>query len=239
MAKKGFIETLRDIFKPLPGGPSSLVDRKMDRRQFFRAGLAEMLKPLDAAIRPLEHVAREVGKLDAIESSSLSASPRIAPRIERPWQRPPGALSEIDFRLQCTRCGDCVAACPVYAIRTDHSGDEGGGYPYIDANSQPCTLCEGQPCMPACPTGALRIVPLEQIDMGTAEWFAQTCRRTNGEECTICVDDCPVGVAAIQLIEGRVVVHIEGCTGCGACQNHCPTDPKSIIVIPKAAREPR
>jgi ferredoxin-type protein NapG len=237
MAKKKFVDLLRDIFKP-PAGGTGPADQKMDRRRFFRAGLAEMMKPLDAAIRPLEHVAREFGKLDAIETAA-PAPVRRAPVVDRPWLRPPGALPEVEFRNLCSKCNQCVSACPVYAIHIDYSGDEGAGYPYIDADAQACTLCDGQPCMPACPTGALTIVEREQIDMGTANWFDQTCRITHGEDCTICVDDCPIGQAAIQVMDGQIHVIDEGCTGCGVCQNHCPTDPKSIIVIPKSSREIR
>jgi Pyruvate/2-oxoacid:ferredoxin oxidoreductase delta subunit len=32
------------------------------------------------------------------------------------------------------------------------------------------------------------------------------------------------------------VVNDDHCTGCGVCQNKCPTDPKSIVVMPKSAR---
>lgn len=238
MAKK-FLELIRDIFKPPPAssGPAG-TDRKVDRRHFFRAGLAEMMKPLDAAIRPLENVAREFGKLDAIESKPAYV-PRTAPVVDRPWLRPPGALAETDFRACCSKCNQCVSACPSYAIRIDYGGDEGAGYPYIDADAQACTLCDGQPCMPACPTGALAIVERDDIDMGTAHWFDQSCRITQGEDCTTCLDVCPIGPAAIELKEGRINVIEDGCTGCGMCQNHCPTDPKSIIVIPKSAREVR
>jgi ferredoxin-type protein NapG len=238
MGKKKFVDLLRDIFKPLPG-PADPSDKKMDRRRFFRAGLAEMIKPLDAAIRPLENVAREFGKLDAIESRPVSPSARRAPPVDRPWIRPPGALPEKEFREACSKCNLCVSACPVYAIHIDFSEDEGAGYPYIDADAQACTLCDGQPCMPACPTGALTVVPREEIDMGTANWFAPTCRISQGEDCTICLDDCPIGREAIELVDGHIQVFEEGCTGCGVCQNHCPTDPKSIIVIPKSSREIR
>jgi NAD-dependent dihydropyrimidine dehydrogenase PreA subunit len=42
---------------------------------------------------------------------------------------------------------------------------------------------------------------------------------------------------ALELIEGKVTVHEDGCIGCGVCEHHCPTLPKSIVVIPKAARD--
>jgi ferredoxin-type protein NapG len=234
MAKK-LAEIIRDIFKPPMAGEPSVADKKMDRRRFFRAALAESLKPLDAAIRPLERMAHEVGKLDAIQGSPRKYEP--ARTLDRPWLRPPGALPEPEFRVRCTQCDDCVRACPVSAIKIDHSGDEGGGFPYIDVNVQPCTLCDGQPCMPACPSGALQWTPLAQIDMGTAHYFDQTCLRFNGEECTMCVDHCPVGPKALEVVEGWIKVHEDGCTGCGVCQNNCPTDPKSIIVIPKVSRD--
>jgi NAD-dependent dihydropyrimidine dehydrogenase PreA subunit len=72
--------------------------------------------------------------------------------------------------------------------------------------------------------------------MGTAVWNENICVRSHGEECTRCVDNCPVGTAALQLIDNRIVVNEDGCTGCGVCQNRCPTDPKSIVVMPKSAR---
>jgi ferredoxin-type protein NapG len=234
MARK-LADIIRDIFKPPMAGEPSVSDKKMDRRRFFRAALAESLKPLDVAIRPLERMAHEVGKLDAIQGSPRKYEP--ARTLDRPWLRPPGALPEPEFRVRCTQCDDCVRACPVSAIKIDHSGDEGGGFPYIDVNMQPCTLCEGQPCMPACPSGALQWTPLAQIDMGTAHYFDQTCLRFNGEECTMCVDHCPVGSKALEVQDGWIKVHEDGCTGCGVCQNNCPTDPKSIIVIPKISRD--
>ena len=232
MAKK-LADIIKDMFKPT-SGPSSIVDKKMDRRRFFRAGLAEMLKPLDSAIRPLERMAHEVGKLDAIHSPP--PPPVRAPLLDRPWHRPPGAMPEIEFRARCTKCGDCVTACPVHAIKVDPTEDEGGGFPFIDASIQACTMCDGQPCMPACPSGALQITMPDLIDMGTANYFDQTCLRFNGEECTMCVDHCPVGPKALEVKDGWITVHEEGCTGCGMCQNNCPTDPKSIIVIPASSR---
>jgi NAD-dependent dihydropyrimidine dehydrogenase PreA subunit len=42
---------------------------------------------------------------------------------------------------------------------------------------------------------------------------------------------------AIALKGGLIAVQPLGCIGCGMCQQHCPTSPKSIVVIPKAAKE--
>ena len=36
--------------------------------------------------------------------------------------------------------------------------------------------------------------------------------------------------------DGKIHVIAAGCTGCGSCQFHCPTSPKSITVTPKSAR---
>ena len=99
-----------------------------------------------------------------------------------------------------------------------------------------CVVCASLACMHVCPSGALQPVPRYDIDMGTAEWFENTCVRTHGQECTLCIEKCPVGAVAIELQEGKVVVHPDGCTGCGTCQQVCPTDPKSIIIMPKSAR---
>ena len=38
------------------------------------------------------------------------------------------------------------------------------------------------------------------IDMGTARWHEAICLRTHGEPCTMCVDHCPVGSVALELV---------------------------------------
>jgi ferredoxin-type protein NapG len=101
----------------------------------------------------------------------------------------------------------------------------------------PCVVCDGLHCMQNCPSGALLFTPAAEIDMGTAVWHEHLCVRSRGEECTICVDQCPMGSAALVLEDGRVKVIEEGCAGCGVCEHACPTTPKSITVTPKAARE--
>jgi ferredoxin-type protein NapG len=149
-------------------------------------------------------------------------------------------LAEQAFRDTCSRCGECVRVCPAQCIKLDPTGIRAQGAPYIDADEMPCVVCDGLQCMHTCPTGALVPTILPEIDMGTALWHADTCLRTaRGEDCTICVEKCPVGAFAIEVVENQIVVKEKGCIGCGVCQYECPTNPKSIVVIPRSAHRNR
>ena len=202
--------------------------RRVGRRGFFLSGLREMMKPL-------------VDSLDErlTEINSILPGPSVAPRRKVPltFLRPPGALDEAAFLNTCSRCAVCVSACPAYAIKLDRTNAIAGGAPYIDADTSACVVCSTLECMTVCPSGALVPTPIRLIDMGTAKWNPNTCVRTRGDSCTICIDECPIGEFAIKLDEaGSVKVNEEGCVGCGLCQARCPTSPKSIVVEPKAAR---
>src|SRR5947209_13976254 len=77
--KKTWFSAILSIVRSSPTRNFS-IDREMDRRRFFRAGLAEVLRPLEAAVRPLEHMAHHVGKLDAaFPVPPEPAPPRAAP----------------------------------------------------------------------------------------------------------------------------------------------------------------
>ncbi|HZL35921.1 MAG TPA: 4Fe-4S dicluster domain-containing protein [Tepidisphaeraceae bacterium] len=236
-------------------------DKIMNRRRFFRAGLAELfnLRPLGKAVAPLEELARQLGRLE--EPGHRHAAPEAPVEIRRPsntvsysaagarddvsdgpedpdhWIRPPGARIEREFLDICSKCGNCVHACPVQAIHLDNSGALGKGAPYIDPDTAGCVMCEGLQCISHCPSSALMQITAEQVDIGLAQWHDTTCLRTAvGEQCTMCVDHCPVGSAAIEVAENRIVVHESHCTGCGSCQHNCPTSPKSITITPKSRR---
>jgi ferredoxin-type protein NapG len=210
----------------------------MDRRRFFREGLRELLKPMSRAVEPIHRVVTELGKLEPeqLPQYSVPQSQPMLPAAETPWLRPPGALPEDQFLQTCSRCAKCVDVCPAQCIKLDPQSTHAGGAPYIEVDTMPCILCTGLECMHHCPTGALLPTPIEEIDMGTAEWHEHICVRSHGEPCTMCVDHCPVGSTALEIIDERIVVHKEGCAGCGVCQNNCPTDPKSITVTPKRLR---
>jgi ferredoxin-type protein NapG len=205
-------------------------NRPMNRRRFFREGLRELLRPLANAVEPLERAAKQIG---AMEDHTF-AGHYVAPEPEVRWLRPPGALPERRFLDTCSRCGDCVRVCPAQCIRIDVTNEKGGGAPYIDVDTMPCVVCDGLLCMSTCPTGALLPTALQDITMGLAVWNEHLCVRTHGENCTICVDKCPVGASAIRLTDGRIEVLNPGCIGCGVCQAECPTSPKSVVVEPRS-----
>ena len=216
----------------------------INRRAFFRQGLRQVFKPLAKAAEPLESVIRQIGAMDDEATAAIAYQGRsqpvpTPPNPLGPVLRPPGALPEAQFRDACSRCGECVRVCPAQCIKIDPAGLRGNGVPYVDVDSAACVLCDGLLCMHSCPTGALVPTPLADVDMGTADWHPQTCVRTTGNEpCTVCVDICPVGEVAIGVLGNAIHVLAAGCTGCGLCQNRCPTTPKSITVAPRAAAAP-
>jgi ferredoxin len=216
-------------------------DKPMNRRSFFRDGIFELLKPLskpiERRIAPFERLAAEFKKFDDTGAPpSQSPAPDYRP-VSLPVLRPPGALAEDKFLDTCSRCGHCVSVCPANSIQLDHTGFNGNGFPYVDPEIQACVVCDGLSCMRECPTEALGYLPRWLIDMGTAEWHPESCTRPHGDTCTNCIDHCPFGSDAIELRGNDIHVKTEGCTGCGLCQYYCPTYPKSIVVVPKAARQ--
>ena len=153
---------------------------------------------------------------------------------QKPLLRPPGALPEKGFLDTCRRCGDCVEACPADAIQPmQNTTLELNGTPYIDPDAQPCVVCQDLACMAVCPSGALQKLSVAEIQIGLAAVDGDICLRSREIDCRYCVDACPIGEDAIQLnTQGEVEVFSSGCVGCGVCQYHCPTEPKSIVVRP-------
>lgn len=165
---------------------------------------------------------------------AVGEAERRIERAARRFVRPPGAVSEAEFLAACTRCGDCVSACPEGAIFMlgVHLG-LAVDTPALDLVNNACALCADFPCIAACGPEALR-----QLD-GASPRFARmrieagSCLPFQGPECGVCVAVCPVE-GAIELKGTRPSIDPELCTGCALCRRACIVSPSAITVHPLA-----
>lgn len=139
---------------------------------------------------------------------------RPRPRVEI---RPPWALPENDFVERCTRCNDCLKACPTGILVV---GD--GAYPTVDFLRGECTFCGD--CVSVCQPGAL----CREADK--APWtlrptISDACLPRHGIECRVCGDFCDARAIRFRpRLGGSPLPEIDNdaCTGCGACLAPCP-----------------
>lgn len=140
------------------------------------------------------------------------------PALRPPWAIDPDAA----FTERCTRCGDCLRACPRGVLK---AGD--GGYPVIDFAQQGCSLCGD--CSRACPTGA--IGPVTGAAFAWRVQIADSCLAQHGVECRVCGDACDTRALRFAPARGGIAqlrVAPEACTGCGDCVAPCPVGAISL-----------
>ena len=146
--------------------------------------------------------------------------------------RPPHAVAESEFVAGCTRCDACIQACPPHALyRAPEEDGQFAGFPILDAESQPCLMCDDLPCVTACEASVLRFEA--PAAMALAKVDSVACLAFRGTVCTVCVERCPVE-NAITLEAGRPVVDADICTGCGVCQYVCPAPGNAILLLPSS-----
>jgi len=201
----------------------------MDRRDFFRVGFKKVTKTV-------------VNEVDS----------RVEKKAKR-YIRPPYAIAEVEFLLSCSRCDDCVTACPYQVIfkLSASLGADVVGTPALDLINKGCHLCKDWPCVTACTTSSLLLpdiekpegedakdakveqdetitsIPLPQIAKATLN--EQTCLPFSGPECGACVPDCPVPGALILNAEKPYIIP-DLCVGCGMCREVCILEEKAIII---------
>lgn len=158
--------------------------------------------------------------------------------------RPPGALAEHDFAATCIKCGQCVQACPYHTLHLARADDGAPiGTPYFTPRDIPCYMCSDIPCQVACPTGALapELKDIAKARMGLAVIDMESCLSWQGLRCEVCYRVCPVKDQAISIRNHPrqtskhalfvPIVHSDACTGCGMCEDACPTEKAAIRVI--------
>ena len=153
--------------------------------------------------------------------------------------RPPGALPEADFLRACTRCDECLRACPAQCLVKAPAAAADAGTPMLVPEQRACVLCTTLACTQVCEPGALR--PLQhwsEVRIGLAQIARGACVAFRGAVCTVCRDVCPTAPKAIELDGGRPRVRADLCTGCGLCEERCPTRPRAVIVAVLAPPPP-
>lgn len=152
------------------------------------------------------------------------AAARASETIRPPWTDTRRVLDA------CTRCGDCIDACPEHILIAGE-----GGFPEIDfgVGSGECTFC-GE-CARSCSAEVFE-------PSGGPAWTVRPaisdrcCLAAAGVHCEACRDVC--GEAAMRFrprLGGppRPEVDPDKCTGCGACAGSCPVD--AIAMCAEAA----
>ncbi len=196
----------------------------MDRRAFFTRGAGK--------------VAQTVTK-HAAEKARENASR---------WIRPPFAIEELDLLIGCSRCGDCISACPHGIIfpLSSKLGVKVFNTPAMDLNNHGCHLCEDWPCVQACEKDVLKFSELVNAEeageeksnaavirpmpkMAQVSINTKTCLPYSGPECGAC-RVCPVEGAMVWSME-RPSINMELCTGCALCREACIVEPKAIDVL--------
>lgn len=162
--------------------------------------------------------------------------------------RPPGAVEESYFTAHCTRCGNCIQACPTRLLKSvDRHWDF--STPYADFTPQDPTWCETNcnACSQVCPSAAIRpfrVADKKNLPFARAVFIFEYCRLYDDIECSICARECPYEAISYQWNEEeyRQVVEIDErkCTGCGWCVAVCPVvrqfgsepSPPPLIIEP-------
>lgn len=201
-------------------------DKEYDRRNLLRQGVHYFAKPVVQNVQ---------NKIDSVNK----AVDKITKRV--PLLRPPGAISEKQFLHNCSRCDECIHACPKDAIlrAPKKMGFLVYNTPYIDPMRNPCVMCAELPCITACPDKALLPVQeLTDVNMGYAILDKKKCQAYGDTFCQQCVIDCPVPGAIFQ-VKDQPVIDKNICTGCGVCMRSCSTVniPLAIKIKPQMVVE--
>ncbi|MEI7431970.1 MAG: ferredoxin-type protein NapF, partial [Betaproteobacteria bacterium] len=125
--------------------------------------------------------------------------------------RPPWSLPETLFLNLCSRCDDCLKACPTGLLVRGE-----GGFPVAEFSRAACTFCGD--CSRACTTTAIA------RDTTQSPWsfgveITEQCLALQNVDCRVCGEMCEVNAIRFKPRIGGVPlpeVDNVSCTGCGA-----------------------
>lgn len=144
--------------------------------------------------------------------------------------RPPWT-DEQRIRQNCTSCGDCITVCPEAILFAGPAKT-----PVVNFQDTGCTFCGD--CAHACAKGVFR-------DPSETSWtlkvqISDACLLASGVSCRGCIDYCDTRALQFDLRSGPVGgihIHLDDCTGCGACQSPCPVNAISFFHAPPTTQE--
>jgi ferredoxin-type protein NapF len=143
-----------------------------------------------------------------------------------PVLRPPWALRpDAAFTSACTRCGDCIAACPQHIVAKGEAG-----FPVLDLRQRGCTFCGA--CVDTCRPKALdrAVVPAISAQLG----IGAGCLARQRIDCRVCGDACDARALRFPPRAGgppEPVLDPDRCTRCGQCVPVCPVQALKLIPV--------
>ncbi len=136
----------------------------------------------------------------------------------------------------------CVLACPSGAL--DHSCEKATdikmGIAVLE-NPKTCLAVRREP-IPAGYDKKMKEFLANQTNVTEYEnKVLEKFESFEGKACTLCADMCPMpnplsAIAMVSTSVGIIKPEVyEGCTGCGVCQEVCPTSIPSIVIKPRVS----
>jgi len=132
--------------------------------------------------------------------------------------RPPWSIAEAAFQHACTRCGDCIRACPEHILVPESAH----GFPMVDFRLGACTFC--QLCLESC--SHLALIPSNE-PWQCLPHIVASCLPKQQVICTTCAEQCDEDAITFPALLGAVAlpqIDANRCTGCGACVSPCPSE---------------
>ena len=143
-------------------------------------------------------------------------SGRETDRVRLPW------LDTQNFEHDCSRCDECLSACPEGIIVPST-----GGFPSIDFSRGECTFCGA--CADACPESLFDRSRARPWSLKAL--ISEDCLAKRDIMCRSCQDACAQSAIDFGIAPGRLPspeVNTINCTGCGGCVPVCPENAISI-----------
>ncbi|WP_237444138.1 ferredoxin-type protein NapF [Sinobacterium norvegicum] len=152
-----------------------------------------------------------------------TASNKVSSETTLPW-----LISQSAFDANCTRCGDCLTACPEDIIVKDDNG-----FPTINFSQSGCDFCGD--CAASCKQDIFLAAESRTTAMAWQQdaHINENCLAYQNVMCMSCLDSCDASAISFNYQHkiARPSINISACTGCGFCQSSCPTHAISITPI--------